>query len=217
MTSTEPVVIEVIRLLKFSIWPLLLLIALLLFHSPLTRVLDRMQNFEFKHSATETTLKAALELDRAERGRNAENAPSTDEVIATVGNASSMLNRRTNRDPIKALWVDDTPDNNAQERDALSALGFVFTLVKSTQEAKAILAGSNYDLIISDFRRDADPEAGYGLLDYVKTLKDPPPYVIYAASATSELVQQAISRGAFGETNRPSELVRLAVRAISKR
>lgn len=215
MTSMDPVIVEVVRLLKFSIWPIILLIALILFHSPLTRLLDRMQSLEISHSESGTTIKAALELDRAERHRNKENAPSIDEVVATIQNATSTIKAQKSTAPLKVLWLDDQPDRNIRERDTLSALGFVFTLVKSTQEAKSLIAGSNYDLIISDFKRDSDPEAGYGLLDHIKTLQQYPPYIIYASAVTPELVQQAIDRGAFGETNRPSELVRLAVRAIS--
>lgn len=215
MESVDPIIVAVIELLRFAIWPIILLIALIMFHSPLTRLLDRMQGIEYSQSESGITIKAALELDRAERNRNTQNAPSIDEVIATIRNASSVIDAQKSATPLKILWLDDNPDFNVRERETLSTLGFVFTLVKTTQEAKALITGSNYDLIISDFKRELDPEYGYGLLDHIKTIEQAPPYIIYAAAATPELVNEAIQRGAFGETNRPSELVRLAVRAIS--
>jgi CheY-like chemotaxis protein len=174
-----------------------------------------MQSFEYSQNESGVTIKAALELDRAERHRNEQNAPSTEEVIATVQNATSTIKAQKSSAPIKVLWLDDNPDFNVRERGTLSALGFVFTLVKTTQEAKSLITGSNYDLIIADFKRDDDPEAGYGLLDHIMTIDQAPPYIIYASAVTPELVDEAINRGAFGETNRPSELVRLSVRAIS--
>ena len=217
MTTPDPIVIEVIKLLKYSIWPVILLITLLLFHSPLSRLLDRMQNFEFSKSENTLTIKAALELDRAERDRDKNNIPSTGEIATTVENANTQLKRRGADSPINVLWVDDNPGNNEREREAFTTLGFIFTLAKSTKEAKSRLSAGEFNLIISDFRRDEDPEAGYGLLEYINGLDKAPPYIIYAASATPELIAEAKSKGAFGETNRPSELMRLAVSAIAQK
>lgn len=50
----------------------------------------------------------------------------------------------------RILWVDDQPDNNTYERQAFEAMGLLFTLAKSTNEAFEKLAQNRYAVIISD-------------------------------------------------------------------
>ena len=115
----------------------------------------------------------------------------------------------------KVLWVDDHPDNNTYERQALSELGATIVTAIDTDQAAAQLSeeGAKFDVVISDFERTGDPHAGYTLLTRVRKLTDPVPLVIYSGSSTPRFVHEAIKRGAFGETNDPKELMALVIRA----
>jgi len=216
MTDPDPIVLEAIRLIRSAIWPIVLVLALLLFHAPLTRLIDRLQNITAKRteSGFEVAL-AAASLGAAEARRPGGPALSPADIASTVRRAQSEMPASGFGTPT-ILWVDDNPDNNVYERNALEVLGVRFRLAASTDEAKKQISANGIDLVISDFKREADPDAGYGLLDYLKTQSNPPPYIIYAASATPALVAEAKSRGAFGETNRPAELFSLVVDALAR-
>jgi CheY-like chemotaxis protein len=64
-------------------------------------------------------------------------------------NAPSILGARV-------LWVDDTPDTNRLERQALDAIGIETFLAEDTREALVLLPRLHPDLIISDVIRDKD-------------------------------------------------------------
>jgi CheY-like chemotaxis protein len=111
------------------------------------------------------------------------------------------------------LWVDDRPDNNFYEREALKRYGIEFVLATSTDEALKILSGAKFDVIISDMGRPPDPRAGYTLLEAVRTKGDNTPYFIYSGSRSQEHVAEAKRRGAQGTTNIPDELIRMVLSA----
>lgn len=111
------------------------------------------------------------------------------------------------------LWVDDRPDNNRFEREALSALGFSFVLAKSTDEALAKLRERNFDVIISDMGRPPDSRAGYTLLSKLQEQGNSAPYIIYAGSRAPEHQAEARRNGAFGTTNRADELMEMVAQA----
>ena len=67
------------------------------------------------------------------------------------------------------LWVDDRPENNVYERQALEALGIRFTISTSTEDALVKLRQRTFDVIISDMGRPPDLRAGYTLLEAVQT------------------------------------------------
>ena len=93
----------------------------------------------------------------------------------------------------KILWVDDRPDNNVYERQALSDLGATVTTATDTDQGMRHLAGKvRFDAIVTDFARTNDPKAGYTLLSLVRKLLDPPPVVIYSASSTPAFVAEAL-------------------------
>jgi CheY-like chemotaxis protein len=112
------------------------------------------------------------------------------------------------------LWVDDRPDNNSYERQALEAMGIKFTLALSTQEALAILAKERFAAIISDMGRREGPREGYVLLDAVRASDPQTPFFIYAGSNAPEHGQEARQRGAQGSTNRARELFDMVVQAL---
>jgi DNA-binding NtrC family response regulator len=116
----------------------------------------------------------------------------------------------------RVLWVDDNPENNVYERNALETLGVQFSLARSTEEARRLLASDPFQLVITDFARADDARGGYTLLEDVRKLSAAPPLIIYSGSSTSEFETQAKTRGAYGETNEPLKLFDMAISAIKR-
>ena len=114
------------------------------------------------------------------------------------------------------LWVDDNPDNNVHERQALEALGVSFVLATSTEEALEKLESQSFDAIISDMGRPPDPKAGYTLLDKLRASGDQTPFIIYAGSRTPKHQAEARQHGAMGCTNRPDELFEMVLMALGR-
>lgn len=114
----------------------------------------------------------------------------------------------------RILWVDDRPDNNANERRAFEAIGIAFVLVRSTQEALTVLGKQRVAAIISDMERREGATEGYVLLDLVRAIDPHIPFFIYAGSNAPEHKREALQRGAQGSTNRPQELFDMVVQAL---
>jgi CheY-like chemotaxis protein len=123
------------------------------------------------------------------------------------------------------LWVDDHPDNNLYERQALTELGGTITPASNTQEALSKLEHfeilemvgrrtAKSDAIISNFRRSDDPQAGHTLLAAVLKLRRPSKYIIYSSSSSANFASDAKAKGAFGETNRVDVLFELVISAV---
>ncbi len=114
---------------------------------------------------------------------------------------------------VNVLWVDDNPDYNTSERQAIRNLfpNVEFTLARSTNEALKLLDDTSHQfaLVISDMGRPGDREAGFTLLRKIREQGLTLPSIIYAASATPERDAQARGLGARGMTNSPSTLVTL--------
>jgi CheY-like chemotaxis protein len=133
-------------------------------------------------------------------------------VQAASANNSSSLPRR--HDGYSVLWVDDQPSNNVFERRTLEGLGIAFTISLGTDDALGKLIQYHYDAIISDMSRPPDNEAGYRLLEHTRKLSIRTPFIIYAGLATAAFVEDAKRRGAYGEADAPSELIRLVKDAL---
>ena len=116
----------------------------------------------------------------------------------------------------KVLWVDDNPDNNIWERQALESYGVEFVLAQDTAEAVQLWQDKGpFTAIISDMGRVGDAQAGYTLLSIVKEAPIKVPYFIYTAANHEEsLSHDAKVRGAQGLTSDPDALVAMVVAAI---
>lgn len=117
------------------------------------------------------------------------------------------------------LWVDDNPDNNRSERYRMERQGATITLATSTEEALNKVGTETYDVIISDMgRREGEDgrenyAAGYDLLDNLRGLGDRTPFIFYAGR-NAPTSAEAESRGAFGSTSSPGELLQLVSNAV---
>jgi CheY-like chemotaxis protein len=118
-----------------------------------------------------------------------------------------------------ALWVDDRLEKNVRERELMERLlGLRFQNVRSTPEALAEIEreGKKYSLIISDMSRPGDPQAGYTLLEQLKTKGIQKPFIIYTASGRPEHDAEARRQGAEGSTNNPQRLLDLVRNALER-
>lgn len=114
----------------------------------------------------------------------------------------------------KVLWVDDRPENNVHERQAMESMGLEFTLALSTDEAKEILSTRRFSAIISDMGRKEGPTEGYVLLEALRAGDDKTPFFIYTGSRAPQHRREAALRGAQGTTNMAEELVEMVTRVL---
>ena len=135
-------------------------------------------------------------------------------VLAGVRATESFAGHQEDDWHNKIIWVDDRPENNTWERQALESMGFKFTLALSTDEALKILATRRFAVIISDMGRKEGSREGYVLLEAVRAEDPTTPFFIYAGSGAERHRREAASRGAQGSTNIPNELIDMVVSAV---
>jgi len=215
------------KLLSVLAWPAVLVFVLVHFGPAIREFLSNLSEFSLKGAGFEASAKrkqaeaaaalTAAAVSRPEPGATPEStareAKAAFDVVAEVATPSVI--RRAERST--ALWVDDVPSNNVHERAALEALGVTIVLAKSTDEALEKLKRQRFDVIISDMGRLGDPEAGYTLLDALRSTGDRTPFIIYAGSRATEHRAEARRRGAVGCTNRPDELFEMVLSAVGRR
>lgn len=96
------------------------------------------------------------------------------------------------------LWVDDNPDNNVFETEALQALGIEVDFEISTSEALRKLQKNDYDVVISDMARFEDEKAGYSLLVRLRDIRPGMPFILYSSTNTPDQERATVSQGAYG-------------------
>jgi CheY-like chemotaxis protein len=194
------------------IWPLVFLIVVLtvLFMS---RGHFAPKDIELSAKGLKVSFYLVQAEERGGPGGQASKLPIDEKMIIRAAGAAQSISLVGKR----ILWVDDNPENNINERQALEALGLTFTLAENTTQALEKLNRESFDAVISDFKRKDDYQGGYTLLAALKERNLKIPYLIYSSSASSELEAEAKRRGALGETNRPTRLFELVIEALQKR
>ncbi len=114
----------------------------------------------------------------------------------------------------RILWVDDRPQNNVYERQAMESMGLQFTLAESTDQALKTLSTQRFAVIISDMGRKEGPREGYKLLEAIRTQDQTTPFFIYAGSSAPQHRREAALRGAQGSTNVAEELVEMVTSSL---
>lgn len=114
----------------------------------------------------------------------------------------------------RILWVDDRPENNVYERQAMESMGLEFTLALSTAEALHVLSTRRFAVIISDMGRKEGPQEGYKLLEALRAKDKATPFFIYAGSSAPHHQREAALRGAQGSTNIAEDLVEMVTRSL---
>lgn len=206
------------------VWPFVVLFVVVRFRASLADFFGSLGELTFKAAGMEATAKrqqveaaaalgAALATRPADSGMPAASLDDARAVASVVAEAAKPGATRRLRDTT-VLWVDDRPDNNRFERQALEALGVRFVLSTSTGDALQKLSARTYDVVISDMGRPPDARAGYTLLDSLRKRGDQTPFIIYAGSNAPEHKAEALRHGALGSTNRGDELFELVLSAI---
>jgi CheY-like chemotaxis protein len=209
----------VAQLVGVLIWPTLILFVIVRFRSGLTDFFGHIGEVSVKALGAEISAKrqeAAAAIGAAVGARGLAGASSGAAADPReVADALPSVRAQRRMEGSRILWVDDRPDNNRYERQALEALGLRIDLSISTDDALEKVQGRNYDLIISDMSRPPDDRAGYTLLRKLRDAGHSTPFIIYAGSRDPEHVQEARQRGALGTTNRPQELLEMVTRALT--
>ena len=120
----------------------------------------------------------------------------------------------------RVLWVDDHPEHNAAETSALAKLQIEVQTARSTAEGIEVLSGDprGFDLVISDWGRAWEWQAGLRLLGKVRELRPALPVVFYHGEtepqARAARAEKLLAAGAMGEAVDPGELFTLVLRAL---
>jgi hypothetical protein len=88
MNAPDPIAIEAINLIRFVVWPITLILVVLLFHAPLGRLIDRINDLKIER--TDKGLKIALSaasLTKAEAARNPGAEVNIEDIAMTVDEA----------------------------------------------------------------------------------------------------------------------------------
>jgi hypothetical protein len=201
---------EFIRVIPSALWVLVALIALILFREPIRALVGRLQSARLPGNVE---LRFGPALEGAVEKRS-EQLPGL-ELELSPGWKERLLNRaRRSADAVvgaRVLWVDDEPEGNAEERQAMDALGIEVITARSTGEAEPFLEWGEVDLVISNQVRGDDREAGYTLREAMYRHGLTAPLILYIAAFN---LGQPASQRIFAVTNRPDELLDYVLDAL---
>ena len=221
MSSVSALIASIARLLGVLIWPTVIVFFLTRFREPIAKFLSELGSLKataagIEFSATRQQVEAAAALGGAEavRGDSVNSLVDIAGIADTVVRAFPADGSATRKAPATILWVDDRPENNVYEREALETLGVRVVLAESTQEALEKIHKRDFALVISDMGRPPDSRAGYTLLDTLRAEHNEVKFVIYASSRDPEHIREARAHGAIGCTNRPQELITIVTGAL---
>jgi CheY-like chemotaxis protein len=180
-----------------------------------------------KHAAAQAQLQVATLLaeahgqavaDAVKDGKPPPPPPTSADLTDAAARAVATVQQGT---ASTALWVDDHPDNNRAERQALEALRISVDLARSTDEALQLLRTTDYGVIISDlgrFEGGAEvPDAGAKLIEGIRATGKATPIIIYAGYRAVAEREVLLGLGATFVTNRASDLVNQVAEAVTRR
>jgi hypothetical protein len=210
---------ELIQVIPGVLWALVALLALFLFHKQIRALLGQVQSARLPGNV-ELKFRPAFQ-GAVEKAWKERSLPESELGLAP-DKALRLLDRaRRNADAVvgaRVLWVDNDPQGNAWEREAMDALEISVTTVLSTEEAEFFLERGRVDLVISDMTRpdeevDERP-AGYKLRDAMHRHGVTAPLIFYILEL--DLDRTAPER-TFAMTNRPDELLDYVMDALTVR
>lgn len=145
-----------------------------------------------------------------ERGDLAEAQPERVRAAAAVGvHLRDLIHGR------RILWVDDVPENNANEMAIFRELGVRIEIATATEPAVAATTSSPPDLVISDWQRKEDAAAGPRLAEQLRDAGLNVPVVFYVGKVFDERRVRAALVGAAGITHQPDQLLKLAIMELA--
>lgn len=213
------------KLLSAVVWPALVLFVALRFGPSFKSFLESLGELSIKGGGLEATAKrkqteiaanlAAAAAVQPSPGATPDSISRNARAVASL--VADALTPRALRKAAKAsiLWVDDLPDNNISLQRSFETLGTRVVTATSTEEALRLLEKQHFDAIISDMGRPPDSQAGYTLLEQVRMSGNRVPFIIYSANGSEPQNRaEARLRGAFGSTDRSSEVFEYVVDAL---
>lgn len=230
-SKSEPsALIELIKVTPSLLWITLAIGALVVFYSPLTKIIEQGQVKEFQFGAlqikmVERVSQAVVGVSRKEIGELADSR-----ALLPLINRFQLIS--TKIIGANVLWVDDHhPTQNFPLRRVVSAFGMRVDMARSTKEALDLIDSAKrnglakYDVIISDMGRDNDEkapcfgtpepsEAGCHLAKKIAELKDGTPLIIYSAYFSSDIGTPAF---AFALTKRSDHVIHYVFDALERR
>lgn len=206
-TVGDPTWQRVLQVLPAVLWPVIVLLALLLFRR---RIADKLSGM--------TSVKVAPFEARFEAEILAEAQPpgapkgSPEERRDAVGRAYRAREWCVGK---RILWVDDHPGTNHQLGELFQqVLGVSVRYALTTDEAMTqLLTDSGYALVITDMRRGDDDQAGLHLIGRMRAEHLYRPTIIYSSVDSTEV---GVPRGAFAQTNRADHLLHYVIDACER-
>jgi CheY-like chemotaxis protein len=217
------IITAVAQLLGVLLWPAVVLFVIVYFRHAIGHFLSNLGELRVKGpggiEATARSTEAAAALGVAVGARVPRDLGGVGPTANPKEIAAAVPSPREQRrlQGSRVLWVDDAPDNNTFEKQALEALGIYVDISTSTDNALVMMSGRPYDLVISDMGRPPDLRAGYTLLDSLRDRGNSVPFVIYSGSRAPEHIREALEHGAVGATSLPSELLEIVTAALISR
>lgn len=210
----------ILRTLPPILWVGLAIFAFYSLHDVLIPILSRLASFEgfgVKLALSgAAALGAAIELARKQVDPTLE-VPQADRQAALdrAKREQKML------DGAEILWVDDVPSHNRNEARMLHSFGAVITFACTTEEALEAMRyaaeqSQPFHLVISDISREMptpDSQGGIAMLARLREEKVNLPVVFYIGRLKPGW---GTPPDAFGLTNRPDQLLQLALDALAR-
>lgn len=117
--------------------------------------------------------------------------------------------------PVKALWIDDFPENNGYEKSILTSLGIQVDLAKNSAEALILLKAQNYHLVISDIWREDKKAEGIRFMHQVLDDENLDlPFIFYISFFDPT---KGVPPGAFGIADLPADFFHLVLDVVERR
>ena len=211
----DEITVELIKLIPSLLWFLLVLIVLLVFYRPIRDdLLPSLTGFSaagVELSFVRESIDAAVQL--------AQKSPQWKVKISDKDKARAVNRARKHLEIFREaqiLWVDDSPENNLNERKMFRKLNVLTDTARSTGEALRILQDASedsYDVILSDMARDDHPTAGLEMLPALQQHNHQIPVIFYIGVVDPA---KGVPPGAFGITNRPDELLHLILDVLER-
>ncbi len=147
-------------------------------------------------------------LDRAAKVRKLE--ISTNEYNSLIKRLRSMENYDMD---YNLLWVDDKDGNDLKEKEILRSIGVKIDLAMNSAEALTKMKAKEYDLLISDIRREGNDKEGLDFHKKLIELKNTIPLIFYISDFDKE---RGTPPQAFGITNSPYDLIHLVIDILQR-
>lgn len=209
---TEPVLIELVKILPSALWLVVAIIVVLIFYRPIkNQLLPLVTGLKIggiECSFVREAIQASVALARKHGNWQVE--VSEEEASLAMDRASRHLGLLQKA---KILWVDDVPENNFNEIKMLHQLRADVETAHGTDEALERLGKQPFDIILSDLKRGDDAGAGLAMLNRLKDSHPALPVIFYVGEFDPA---RGVPPFAFGLTNRPDGLLHLILDVLER-